>query len=143
MARWSEVAEMFKITFKILKPMGKIVHYLNKQQAKGVELSPRMRNALAMINLLQNKSPKTDPKELLSFEDAGWFYLDLLAELEANPDLLPDSYAETLNSYTFYVRRLEDLCARDFERRRPKWEKKNHREYQPKPRPNLIGEPLE
>lgn len=143
MGGFGDAIQIFKLLYKAQKQGDKIEKYLNKQQSKGTTLSPRLRNALAMYALVKKNAPESDPKDLEMFEDHSWYFLDMVTELEANPGLLPDSFAETMNTFSFCVKRAQEISDRDFDRRRAKWEKKNRREYQPKPRPNLIGEPLE
>lgn len=138
--------DTFKVVKNLAKAMGpadKITQYLNDQQAQGAQLSPKLRNALAMYALMKTNPPETDSKEYLSFNDSDWYYLDILDEIEANPGLLPSSFAGIVASYKSCVKAAQEAGERVFAAECPKWEKKNKRTYQPKPRPNLIGEPLE
>lgn len=138
-----DVFKEIKNLAKAMRPGDKIVAYLNKQKNQGVQLSPKLRNALAMYALMKTNPPETDSNEFQSFSDSSWYFLDILDEIEANPTLLPPSFDKTVASYKSSVKAAQEAGERAFARERPKWEKKNHREYQPKPRPNLIGEPLE
>lgn len=138
-----DAIQIFKLLYKAMKQGDKITKYLKKQQSKGLELSPRLRNAIAMYDLAKKNPPDSDAKDLEMFEDHSWYYLDILSELEANPDLVPDNLAEAYNTYSFCVKRAQELHDKDFDKRRAKWEKKYHKTYQPKPRPNLIGVPLD
>lgn len=138
--------DTFKVVKNLAKAMGpadKIVGGLEKQQAQGAQLSPKLRNAMAMYKRMKTNPPAVDSKEYLSFNDSNWYYLDILDELEANPGLLPGSFASTVASYKASVKAAQEAGNRVFAVECPKWEKKNRRAYEPKPRPNLIGEPLE
>lgn len=134
---------VMKNLYKIVQPADEIEAYLNEQQAKGAELSPRLRNALAMYAFVKKDAGDPDPTDLMSFQDSCWYYLDILDELEANPDLLPASFAETFATYKTYLKAAQAAGERSFEKQRAKWEKKSGRAYEPKPRRNLIGEPLD
>ena len=137
-----DVFKVVKNLAKAMRPGDKIVECLNRQQTQGVRLSPKLRNALAMYALMKTNPPEVDGKEFLSFSDSNWYYLDILDEIEANPSLLPSGFEKTFASYKSCVKAAQEAGERGFDQERAKWEKKNHCTYQPKPRPNLIGEPL-
>lgn len=140
---FAEAITVMKNLYKIVQPADQIEACLTEQQAKGVMLSPRLRNALAMYALIKKNAPDPEPGELLSFRDSCWYYLDILDELEANPDLLPDALAEAFATYRDHLKAAQAAGEKGFDHQRAKWEKKTGRTYQPKPRRNLIGEPLE
>lgn len=138
--------DVFTVVKSLAKAMGpgdKITTYLKDQQAAGAVLSPKLRNAIAMYDLMKTNPPDDIGKEFSSFADANWYYLDICSEIEANPGLLPESLADAFETFKSCVKTAMEAGDRTFARECAKWEKKNGRKYQPKPRPNLIGEPLE
>ena len=140
---FGEAIAVMKNLFKIVEPADELEACLNEQQAMGVKLSPRLRNALAMYALIKKDAPDPDTDELLSFRDSCWYYLDILDELEANPSLVPPELNEAFTNYKTYLKAAQAAGEKGFDRQRAKWEKKHRRAYEPKPRRNLIGEPLE
>lgn len=141
---FGDVISIIKNLYKALKQAEEILAHLKDQESRGVELSPRLRNAMAMFELAKTgDTPDPDPKDICSFSDTSWYYLDLRDEIEAHPELLPANLTETFSAYKNYLAAAQAAGERNFDKERAKWEKKNKRAYRPKPRPNLIGEPLE
>ena len=140
----ADAITVMKNLYKAMKPGDKIVAYLKSQQGKGAKLSPRLRNAMAMYDLSKTEeAPEPKSKDLYSFSDSAWYFLDIRDELAMTPDLLPANLADAFSSYRAYIDAAQAAGERSFDKERAKWEKKNRKTYQPKPRINLIGEPLE
>lgn len=60
-------------------------------EARGAKLSPRLRNAMAMYDLMKTNPPEDIGLEFSSFTDSNWYFLDIRDEIEANPALLSTS----------------------------------------------------
>lgn len=138
------VLSMMKNLTMALQPADEILAYFNEQQAKGAKLPPRLRNALLYYERSKDDGgDDIDSDDLYSFSDTSWHFLDIRDELSAHPELIPAKLEETFKSYKKRIDAAEQAGTRDWDKERAKWEKKNKRTYQPKPRPNLIGEPLD
>lgn len=109
----------------------------------GAKLSPRLRNAMAIYDLMKTNPPESINGGFTSFTDSSWYFLDIRNEIEANPALLTTSLAGAFDSCKSAVKAAQKSGERGWDRERAKWEQKNGRKYEPRPRLNFIGEPLE
>lgn len=132
-----------RLLAKAMSSGDQIVASLKDQQAAGTTLSPHLRNAMAMYDLMKTNPPEDIGKEFSSFVDTNWYFLDIRDEVEANPALLPTGLAGAFDAYKSALKAAQESGERGWDRERAKWEKKNGRKYEPRPRPNLIGEPLD
>lgn len=130
----------------LAKAMGygdKIVADLKEQQVRDTKLSPKLRNAMAMYDLMKTDSPEGVDEGFTSFTDSNWHFLDIRNEIETSPAPLPANLAGAFDSCKSAVKAAQESDEHGWDRECAKWEKKNGRKYEPRPRPSLIGEPLE
>lgn len=112
-------------------------------EVRGTKLSAKLRNAMAMYDLMKTNPPESINGGFTSFTDSSWYFLDIRDEIEANPALLAANLAGTFDAYKSALKAAQESGERGWDRECAKWEQKNGRKYEPRPRPSLIGEPLE
>lgn len=62
-------------------------------EVRGAKLSAKLRNAMAMYDLMKTNPPEDIGSEFSSFTDSNWYFLDIRDEIEANPALLAANLA--------------------------------------------------
>ena len=112
-------------------------------EVRGAKLTAKLRNAMAMSDLMKTNPPESINGGFTSFTDSSWYFLDIRDEIEANPALLAANLAGTFDAYKSALKAAQESGERGWDRECATWEQKNGRKYEPRPRPSLIGEPLE